>query len=85
MKAVFLTGHGGNEVVAVGERPMPRRRPGDVLVVCTGFPSRQARNAFARRSCSNNNLKRDDDSSESHHALGDPIPARPNDRLGRGG
>ena len=32
MKAAFLTGHGGNEVVAVGQRPMPRRGPGDVLV-----------------------------------------------------
>ena len=32
MKAVFLTGHGGNEVVSVGQRPMPQRGPGDVLV-----------------------------------------------------
>lgn len=32
MKAVFITGHGGNEVVAIGERPMPERRPGEVLV-----------------------------------------------------
>ncbi len=32
MKAAYLTGHGGNEVVAVGERPRPVRRPGDVLV-----------------------------------------------------
>ena len=32
MKAVYLTGHGGNEVVAIGERPMPRRQPGEVLV-----------------------------------------------------
>lgn len=32
MKAVFITGHGGNEVVAIGERPMPVRRPGEVLV-----------------------------------------------------
>lgn len=32
MKAVFITGHGGNEVVAIGERPMPARRPGEVLV-----------------------------------------------------
>ncbi|MEX8494989.1 zinc-binding dehydrogenase [Sphaerotilus sp.] len=32
MKAVFITGHGGNEVVTVGERPMPERRRGDVLV-----------------------------------------------------
>ena len=32
MRAVFLTGHGGNEVVAVGQRPEPLRRPGEVLV-----------------------------------------------------
>ena len=32
MKAVYLTGHGGNEVVAIGERPMPVRRAGEVLV-----------------------------------------------------
>jgi len=32
VKAAYLTGHGGNEVVAVGERPRPERRPGDVLV-----------------------------------------------------
>ena len=32
MKAAFLTGHGHNEVVQVGERPMPRRGPGEVLV-----------------------------------------------------
>lgn len=32
MKAVFITGHGGNEVVAIGERPRPERRPGEVLV-----------------------------------------------------
>lgn len=32
MRAVFLTGHGGNEVVAVGQRPEPQRRPGEVLV-----------------------------------------------------
>lgn len=32
MKAVFLTGHGGNEVVAIGERPAPVRGPGEVLV-----------------------------------------------------
>ena len=32
MKAVYLTGHGGNEVVAIGERPMPVRQPGEVLV-----------------------------------------------------
>jgi NADPH:quinone reductase-like Zn-dependent oxidoreductase len=32
MQAVYLTGHGGNEVVAVGERPRPVRGPGEVLV-----------------------------------------------------
>jgi len=32
MKAVYLTGHGGNEVVAVGDRPMPERQPGEVRV-----------------------------------------------------
>ena len=32
MKAAYLTGHGGNEVVAVGERPRPVRRSGVVLV-----------------------------------------------------
>jgi len=32
MKAAFMTGHGGNEVIVVGERPMPQRRPGEVLV-----------------------------------------------------
>lgn len=32
MKAAFLTGHGGNEVVAVGERPLPARAPGEVRV-----------------------------------------------------
>lgn len=32
MKAAFLTGHGGNDVVAIGERPKPAQRPGDVLV-----------------------------------------------------
>lgn len=32
MKAVYLTGHGGNEVVTVGERPMPERKPGEVRV-----------------------------------------------------
>lgn len=32
MKAAFLTGHGGNEVVSIGERPDPVRRPGEVLV-----------------------------------------------------
>lgn len=32
MKAAFLTGHGGNEVVTVGQRPRPERQPGEVLV-----------------------------------------------------
>lgn len=32
MKAVFITGHGGNEVVEVGERERPVRRPGEVLI-----------------------------------------------------
>jgi NADPH:quinone reductase-like Zn-dependent oxidoreductase len=32
MKAIYITGHGGNEVVAVGERPRPVRKPGEVLV-----------------------------------------------------
>lgn len=32
MKAAFITGHGGNEVVQVGERSLPPRSPGEVLV-----------------------------------------------------
>lgn len=32
MKAVFITGHGGNEVVSIGSRPQPVRQPGQVLV-----------------------------------------------------
>ncbi|EHR69611.1 Zn-dependent oxidoreductase, NADPH:quinone reductase [Burkholderiales bacterium JOSHI_001] len=32
MKAAFITGHGGNEVVQVGEQPNPKRAPGEVLV-----------------------------------------------------
>ena len=32
MKAVYLSGHGGNEVVHYGERPKPQRQPGEVLV-----------------------------------------------------
>jgi NADPH:quinone reductase-like Zn-dependent oxidoreductase len=32
MKAAFMTGHGGNEVIVVGERPTPQRQPGQVLV-----------------------------------------------------
>lgn len=32
MQAAFITGHGGNEVVSVGQRPKPQRPPGHVLV-----------------------------------------------------
>ena len=32
MRAVFITGHGGNEVVSIGERPAPSRGRGEVLV-----------------------------------------------------
>ncbi len=32
MKAAWLTGHGGNEVVAIGERERPARAPGEILV-----------------------------------------------------
>ncbi len=32
MKAVFITAHGGNEAVAIGERPQPERSRGEVLV-----------------------------------------------------
>jgi len=32
MKAAFITGHGGNEVVAIGNRPKPMRADGEVLV-----------------------------------------------------
>ncbi|PFH19347.1 zinc-binding dehydrogenase [Burkholderia sp. JKS000303] len=32
MKAAFITGHGGNEVVEVGERPRPARSAGNVLI-----------------------------------------------------
>lgn len=32
MRAAFITGHGGNEVISIGERPAPIRRPGEVLV-----------------------------------------------------
>jgi NADPH:quinone reductase-like Zn-dependent oxidoreductase len=32
MQSAFITGHGGNEVVAIGARPRPQRRPGEVLV-----------------------------------------------------
>src|SRR5262249_60844844 len=42
----------------------------------TGFPSRQTRNAFARRSCSNKELEHDVGSTLSHHALVPRIAAR---------
>jgi NADPH:quinone reductase-like Zn-dependent oxidoreductase len=32
VKAAYITGHGGNEFVAVGNRPRPVRRAGEVLV-----------------------------------------------------
>jgi len=32
MKAVYLTGHGGNDVVVVSERPISERRAGEVRV-----------------------------------------------------
>lgn len=32
MRAAFITGHGGNEVVQIGERPEPQRSEGQVLV-----------------------------------------------------
>lgn len=32
MRAAFITGHGGNDVVSVGPRPDPVRAPGEVLV-----------------------------------------------------
>jgi NADPH:quinone reductase-like Zn-dependent oxidoreductase len=32
MRAAYLTAHGGNEAVAIGERPRPARGPGEVLV-----------------------------------------------------
>jgi len=36
MQAVFLSGHGGNEVVTIGEQPVPQRRPGEALVRLRG-------------------------------------------------
>ncbi|KAA5614195.1 zinc-binding dehydrogenase [Rhodovastum atsumiense] len=36
MRAITITGHGGNEVVAIGERPVPVRRRGEVLVKVHG-------------------------------------------------
>src|SRR5579863_10316020 len=50
---------------------MIRKKPAPHLDrgVETGFPSRQTPKAFARRSCSNKELKRDDDSTKSHRAL----------------
>ena len=32
MRAAFITGHGGNEVVEIGRRPKPEPGPGEVLV-----------------------------------------------------
>lgn len=32
MRAALITGHGGNEVVAVADRPIPPRAPGEVPV-----------------------------------------------------
>ena len=32
MKAAYITGHGGNEVLQVGERSLPERAPGEVRV-----------------------------------------------------
>ncbi len=32
MKAIYIDGHGGNEVVHVGERPTPQRHAGEVLI-----------------------------------------------------
>lgn len=32
MQSAILTGHGGNEVIAVADRPKPTRNPGEVLV-----------------------------------------------------
>lgn len=32
MKAAFITGHGGNDVVSIADRPRPVRQPGHVLV-----------------------------------------------------
>ena len=32
MESVFITGHGGNEVVSIAARPQPVRQPGQVLI-----------------------------------------------------
>jgi NADPH:quinone reductase-like Zn-dependent oxidoreductase len=32
MQAAYLSAHGGNEAVTIGERPRPVRQPGEVLV-----------------------------------------------------
>src|SRR5215510_12713918 len=47
------------------EKACPGLDPGWVPVFGKGVPPRK------RGSCSTNNLKRDDDSKKSHHALGD--------------
>ena len=32
MKAIYINGHGGNDVVHVGDRPTPQRQTGEVLL-----------------------------------------------------
>ena len=53
---------------------MIRKKPGLGLDprVGTGFPRDKRENAFARRSCSNKKIERDDDSKKSHPALAAP-------------
>jgi len=36
MRAVVITGHGGNEVVRIEERPIPVRKPGEALIAVKG-------------------------------------------------
>src|SRR5258708_38400485 len=55
--------------LAPDERKPPRHDPEKCEAV---FP-RDKRMAFARRSCPNKELKRDDDSSQNHRALGKPM------------
>src|SRR5437016_12890544 len=43
--------------------------------------SQQTRNAFARRSCSNKKIERDDDSKKSHHALGKKPEVEPGEAV----
>src|SRR6266478_5637482 len=54
---------------------------GDEPMGGSGFPSRQTRNAFARRSCSNKKIERDDDSKKSHHALGKKPEVEPGEAV----